>query len=156
MNAELELTGVLLTMFDTRTNVSKAVRDELMANPRTGAVLFETIVRQNIKIAESQGAGMPVIHFDPECHGAEAYRELALEVVRRAGEAAREPQAPDAAGEPDGDDAGAESSPDPFTEAELRTPPPEEAPKDDFTRRISHWWDETADRGPRKDAASGV
>jgi chromosome partitioning protein len=93
MNPELKLTGVLLTMFDTRTNVSRTVKEELEKHPRTGPVLFETIVRQNIRIAESQGAGVPVIHFDPSCHGAEAYRALARELLARSGEATVSPSA---------------------------------------------------------------
>ena len=81
MNPKLRLTGVLVTMFDTRTNVSKGVMETLTGDPRTSDVVFTTVVRQNIKIAESQGVGIPVIHYDPTCHGAVAYRELAKEVM---------------------------------------------------------------------------
>jgi chromosome partitioning protein len=81
MNPRLKLGGVLVTMFDTRTNVSKEVVDRLRADPRTDSALFQTVVRQNIKIAESQSVGVPVIHYDPTCHGAVAYRELAQEVI---------------------------------------------------------------------------
>ncbi len=81
MNPDLLFSGVLVTMFDTRTKVSHEVVRKLKADPRTSHVLFETIVRTNIKIAESQGAGMPVIHYDVECHGAYAYRALAQEVM---------------------------------------------------------------------------
>jgi chromosome partitioning protein len=80
INPELELTGVLVTMFDTRTNISREVMDKLAAHPRLAGKVFRTVVRQNIRIAESQGAGVPVIHFDKSCHGAEAYRALAVEV----------------------------------------------------------------------------
>jgi len=86
INPELELTGVLVTMFDTRTNISREVMDKLSAHGRLAGKIFKTIVRQNIRIAESQGAGVPVIHFDKSCHGAEAYRALAVEVeAQRAG-----------------------------------------------------------------------
>jgi len=96
MNPNLRLGGVLVTMFDTRTNVSREVVERLASDPRTKGALFETIVRQNIKIAESQGAGVPVIHFDPECHGAIAYRALAQEVIRQeALRAAEEPPIPE-------------------------------------------------------------
>ena len=80
INPALDLTGVVVTMFDPRTNISREVMDKLSAHPRLGGKLFKTVVRQNIRIAESQGAGMPVIHFDKSCHGAEAYRALAAEV----------------------------------------------------------------------------
>ena len=125
MNPELELTGVLITMFDTRTNMSKSVREQLQQNPRTGSVLYETIVRQNIKIAESQGDGVPVIHFDPDCHGAEAYRRLAREVLVRAGESPQDPI-------------------DPFAAAETRVVPRPSVPssEDEFTKHISRWWEE--------------
>jgi chromosome partitioning protein len=81
MNPGLALGGVLVTMFDTRTNVSKEVVEFLRKDRRTSGSLFETVVRQNIKIAESQGLGVPVIHYDPSCHGAIAYRALAQEVM---------------------------------------------------------------------------
>ena len=81
MNPQIKLTGVLLTMFDTRTNISRQVEERLRADERLEPHIFKTIVRQNIKIAESQGAGVPIIHFDPSSHGAEAYRALADEVI---------------------------------------------------------------------------
>ena len=81
MNPSLRVGGVLVTMFDTRTNVSKLVVDQLRSDKRTVNALFNVIVRQNIKIAESQAVGEPVIHYDRDCHGAKAYRALALEVI---------------------------------------------------------------------------
>jgi chromosome partitioning protein len=86
INPGLELTGVIVTMFDPRTNLSREVMDKLTAHPRLTGRVFKTVVRQNIRIAESQGAGEPVIHFDRSCHGAAAYRQLAVEVeYRKAG-----------------------------------------------------------------------
>jgi chromosome partitioning protein len=81
MNPRLKLGGVLVTMFDTRTNVSREVIDRLRSDARTNAALFKTVVKQNTKIAESQAVGIPVIHYDPTCHGAIAYRALAQEVI---------------------------------------------------------------------------
>ena len=81
MNRELVLSGVVVTMFDTRTKVSHEVLRRLRTDPRTCHILFQTVVRTNIKIVESQGARMPVIHYDAECHGAKAYRALAREVM---------------------------------------------------------------------------
>ena len=81
MNPALRIGGVLVTMFDTRTNVSKLVVDQLRSDKRTVNALFNVIVRQNIKIAESQAVGEPVIHYARDCHGAKAYRALALEVI---------------------------------------------------------------------------
>ena len=80
INPELELTGVIVNMFDPRTNISRAVLDKLTGYARLGGKIFATIIRQNIRIAESQGVGKPVIHFNRTCHGAVAYRDLAGEV----------------------------------------------------------------------------
>lgn len=96
MNPALRLTGVLVTMFDTRTNVSKGVMEALMGDPRTADVVFTTLVRQNIRIAESQKVGVPIIHYDSTCHGAVAYRELAREVMFMEA-AVRRSSAPEAA-----------------------------------------------------------
>ena len=100
INPTLELTGVVVTMFDPRTNISREVMDKLSAHPRLGGKLFKTVVRQNIRIAESQGAGMPVIHFDKSCHGAEAYRALAAEVEGQSAGAGTGASAPPAASPP--------------------------------------------------------
>lgn len=85
LNERLRLNGVLVTMFDPRTNVCKQVYDILLKDSRLAPHLFETILRNNVRIAESQRDGVPVIHFDPHSHGAEAFRALAIEVERQAG-----------------------------------------------------------------------
>ena len=81
MNPHLEIAGILVIMFDTRTNISKEVMEKLQANPLMAGKIFQTVVRVNIKIAESQGVGQPVIYYDPSCHGAQAYRAFAQEVL---------------------------------------------------------------------------
>ncbi len=80
INPDLEVTGVIVNMFDPRTKVAQGVMEHLQNHARLSGKVFRTIIRQNIKIAESQGAGQPVIHFDRHCHGAVAYRVLAEEV----------------------------------------------------------------------------
>ncbi len=80
INPEIALTGVIVNMFDPRTKVAQRVMETMRGHERLGGKIFKTIIRQNIKIAESQGAGQPVIHFDRHCHGAVAYRVLAEEV----------------------------------------------------------------------------
>jgi len=80
INPVIELTGVVVNMFDPRTKVAQGVMEHMRNHQRLGGRIFKTIIRQNIKIAESQGAGQPVIHFDRHCHGAVAYRVLAEEV----------------------------------------------------------------------------
>jgi chromosome partitioning protein len=80
INPDLEVTGVIVNMYDPRTKVAQGVMEHLQNHARLSGKVFKTIIRQNIKIAESQGAGQPVIHFDRHCHGAVAYRVLAEEV----------------------------------------------------------------------------
>ncbi len=81
MNPELKVTGVLITLFDNRTNVSRETVKRLQNDPRLAPHLFNTKVRMNIKIAESQKDGVPVIYFDPHCSGSEAYLALCDEVL---------------------------------------------------------------------------
>lgn len=81
LNPVLHLNGVFVTMYDPRTNVSKQVLDILEKDPRLSPHLFKTLLRNNIRIPESQRDGVPVIHFDKQSHGAKAFRALAREVA---------------------------------------------------------------------------
>ncbi len=81
LNPDLRLSGVLITMYDSRTRVSKETTANLKTDERLSPHLFDTVVRTNIKIAESQKDGIPVIHFDPNCAGAKAYTSLCEEVL---------------------------------------------------------------------------
>jgi chromosome partitioning protein len=122
INPGLELTAVIVNMYDSRTKVSQSVMDELLAHPRLTGKVLRTVIRQNIKIAESQGAGQPVIHFDRHCHGAVAYRVLAEEVdaMRPAPRPAAPPEA-----EPATETAGRIPAP---LRLRAETPVPEELP----------------------------
>ena len=82
-NPGLSLEGVLLTMFDDRTNLSQQVRDNLVGffNER----IFKTTIPRNIRLAEAPSHGKPVALYDPRSRGAEAYRALALELLDRNG-----------------------------------------------------------------------
>ena len=82
-NPDLGLEGVLLTMFDERTNLSQQVRDNLR-NFFTDK-LFTTTIPRNIRLAEAPSHGKPVLVYDPKSKGAEAYQELALELLKRHG-----------------------------------------------------------------------
>ena len=82
-NPALGLEGVLLTMFDDRTNLSQQVRDNLQNF--FGEKLFKTTIPRNIRLAEAPSHGKPVMTYDSRSRGAEAYRELALELVTRYG-----------------------------------------------------------------------
>jgi chromosome partitioning protein len=82
-NPELSIEGVLLTMFDDRTNLSQQVRDNLQSF--FADKLFKTTIPRNIRLAEAPSHGKPVALYDPKSRGAEAYRNLALELLERNG-----------------------------------------------------------------------
>ena len=82
-NPGLSLEGVLLTMYDDRTNLSQQVTENLRAF--FGKKLFKTTIPRNIRLAEAPSHGKPVALYDPRSRGAEAYQELALEVLAREG-----------------------------------------------------------------------
>jgi chromosome partitioning protein len=81
INRELEILGVLLTMFDARTNLSIQVVDEVKSHFRDK--VFRTIVPRNIRLSEAPSHGVPIIIYDPKSRGAEVYRDLAKEVLER-------------------------------------------------------------------------
>jgi chromosome partitioning protein len=82
-NAPLALEGVLLTMFDDRTNLSQQVTENLRAF--FGDKLLKTVIPRNIRLAEAPSHGKPVALYDPRSRGAEAYHDLALELLARNG-----------------------------------------------------------------------
>lgn len=82
-NPGLGLEGVLLTMFDERTNLSQQVRENLRSF--FAEKLFATTIPRNIRLAEAPSHGKPVLLYDPRSRGAEAYQELAAELLRRYG-----------------------------------------------------------------------
>ena len=80
-NPGLTLEGVLLTMFDDRTNLSQQVSDNLKAY--FGDKLFQTTIPRNVRLAEAPSHGKPVALYDPRSRGAEAYYDLARELLQR-------------------------------------------------------------------------
>jgi len=81
LNPVLKVSGVVVTLYDSRTNVSRETMDKLRNDARLAPHLFETLVRNNIKIAESQKDGVPVVHYDPACPGAQAYFGMCEELL---------------------------------------------------------------------------
>jgi chromosome partitioning protein len=80
-NPGLTLEGVLLTMFDDRTNLALQVSDNLKSF--FDDKLLKTTIPRNIRLAEAPSHGKPVSLYDPRSRGSEAYRELALEILSR-------------------------------------------------------------------------
>ncbi len=80
-NPSLALEGVLLTMYDDRTNLSQQVNENLKSF--FDDKLLKTTIPRNIRLAEAPSHGKPVALYDAKSRGAEAYRELALELLTR-------------------------------------------------------------------------
>ena len=80
LNPSLRVGGVVLTMADWRTNLSREVIDE--ARRVLGEKVYETIIPRSIRLGEAPGFGKPIIVYDEASSGAEAYRKLAKEVIR--------------------------------------------------------------------------
>ena len=81
MNPDLEIFGVLMTMFDSRTTLSKQVVDEV--REYFGKKMFNTIIPRNVKVSEAPSHGMPVVQYARVSKGSLAYMKLAKEVVAR-------------------------------------------------------------------------
>ena len=79
LNPGLEIEGVLLTMFDDRTNLAQQVTAELKRF--FGDKLFATTVPRNVRLAEAPSHGKPVLLYDPKSRGAESYLQLAKEII---------------------------------------------------------------------------
>lgn len=79
----LKVRGVLLTMYDNRTNLSQEVVDEVRRHFPQQA--FETVIPRNVRLAEAPSHGMPILAYFPHSPGGEAYRALAGELLRKDG-----------------------------------------------------------------------
>ena len=78
LNSRLRLRGLLLTMFDGRTNLSQQVADEVRAHfPQT----FKTIIPRSVRLSEAPSHGLPIMQYDPSSRASRAYEELAQEVI---------------------------------------------------------------------------
>jgi len=83
LNPDLEIKGVVLTMFDGRTNLSADVAAEVRRH--LGAAVFDTIVPRSIRLSEAPSFGLPIALHRPDSKGAEAYAALAVELLARNG-----------------------------------------------------------------------
>ena len=79
LNAALTLEGVLLTMYDTRTNLSKQVMEEVIAYFKNR--VYKTVIPRNVKLAEAPSYGKPISLYDPNSLGALSYYNLSKEIV---------------------------------------------------------------------------
>ena len=81
LNPELEIEGVVFTMYDARTNLSLQVVENVKNNLNQN--IYKTIIPRNVRLAEAPSHGMPITSYDSKSSGAESYRRLAEEVIHR-------------------------------------------------------------------------
>ena len=80
LNPDLDMEGVVFTMYDSRTNLSMQVVENVKANIQQK--VYDTLIPRNIRLAEAPSYGMPINMYDPKSAGAEAYMQLAEEVIK--------------------------------------------------------------------------
>ncbi len=80
-NPSLEIQGVVLTMFDRRNNLSDMVAEDVRSH--LGGRVYETVIPRNVRVSEAPSHGKPVLLYDMNCAGSQAYMHLAGEVLRR-------------------------------------------------------------------------
>ena len=83
LNPDLEIEGILLTMYDVRLRLSNQVVDEVRVHFKN--LVFDTIIPRNVRLSESPSFGLPVIAFDADGKGAVAYLNLAQEIASKNG-----------------------------------------------------------------------
>lgn len=81
LNPSLNLVGILLTMYDSRNNLSLQVEEEVREHFE--GVVFNTIIPRNVRLSEAPSYGKPIILYDIKSRGAQSYLELAKELIRR-------------------------------------------------------------------------
>ena len=81
LNPSLKIEGIVFTMYDSRTNLSNQVVENVRNN--IGNNVYDSIIPRNIRLAEAPSYGMPIIQYDPKSTGAEAYMALAAEVINK-------------------------------------------------------------------------
>ena len=81
LNPDLAMEGVVFTMYDSRTNLSSQVVENVKEHFKQK--VFDTVIPRNIRLAEAPSYGMPISLYDPKSAGAEAYRSLAKEIIKR-------------------------------------------------------------------------
>ncbi len=81
LNPSLDIFGIVMTMYDSRTNLSNQVVNEVRSF--FGKTVFETMIPRTVKLSEAPSYGQPIIEYAPDNKGTEAYNELAREVIAR-------------------------------------------------------------------------
>jgi chromosome partitioning protein len=82
LNPQLQISGILLTMYDDRTNLSKDVAEDIRSH--FADQVYEAVIPRNIRLAEAPSHGLPIFQYDIKSRGADAYLAVAREFLRRA------------------------------------------------------------------------
>ena len=80
-NPNLRIEGVVLTMYDSRNNLSQQVEEDARQNLRD--LVFKTLIPRNVRLSEAPSFSMPALHYDSASKGSQAYRQLAQELLDR-------------------------------------------------------------------------
>ena len=80
-NNNLKISGILMTMYNSSTNLSQQVVQDVTKH--FGDIVFETLIPRNVRLSEAPSYGLPINKYDPNCLGAAAYRSLAKEFIDR-------------------------------------------------------------------------
>jgi chromosome partitioning protein len=89
-NPDIEIEGIVMTMFDARTRLANDVVNEVRSH--FGERVYKTVIPRNVRLSEAPSFGKPVIMYDPTCTGSIAYRALAKEVVERTDNPLKDPE----------------------------------------------------------------
>jgi chromosome partitioning protein len=81
LNPSLAVTGILLTMYDARNNLSQQVEEEVRGHFRQR--VFRTVIPRNVRLSEAPSHGQPILLYDIRSKGAQSYLELAKELIDR-------------------------------------------------------------------------
>lgn len=81
LNKSLDINGILLTMYDSRNNLSKLISTDV--REYYCKLVYNTVIPRNVKVSEAPSHGYPVIIYEPNCVGAKAYIDLAAELIKR-------------------------------------------------------------------------
>lgn len=82
-NPRLQIQGIVLTMYDNRNRLSGQVAADVRAH--LGATVYDTVIPRNVRVSEAPSFGLPVLLYDINCAGAQAYAHLASEMLKREG-----------------------------------------------------------------------
>lgn len=81
LNPELDIEGIVLTMYDRRNNLSSQVEEDVRA--ALGSRVYQTVIPRNVRLSEAPSHGLPALIYDQNCSGSRAYQSLAAELLRR-------------------------------------------------------------------------